>query len=694
MSIWNYQPATPVENIIQVSSSGGDFTSLKDALDSITDASATNPYTIQVGPGIFVEDNPIQLKAYVSVIGSAKYTSQIEPLNANTDLFIGANFATMDNMTVAFVTGATNYAVHMAVPGEMLVQNISTFNCSNGYLVNNAAAVMDIIDVIFLTDTETTITGVKVAQGRAETRYLKVLGLSDVGTILDVDGANSSATVANILSYSPNVDCICCLQNGAAVSGGGLIVQNAVDGVVITGANTNIDLSNNQILNSQVDGFRIENTGTDIRTNLSTTNITGSENLNFNILNPNSITTGTGFTDLAKGYIEPGAEFYTSIIDITEGDAGVNILGELHVGSSLIPSESVFGRGDSHTFEYVYTFDGVSTYTDRTTAAKSFSGSSFTFDGVTAGNALYIANRFPLTFEGIKIAIETAAVIGAGSIVAEYWNGSTWAELNGCTVKSSPGFLKYAKNYFSQTGNYHIKYNPFIRDDWAVNDPPSLGTDYYWMRFRVVTAITTAPIFQQIKIHTDRAEINTDGTIELHMDARVYKKLVVDAIRPLEGNMQNASIYVDENVGVGLENNRFTSVGDLLGVSFELPEDCDTSAPLIFVWKGKFATPGNVNFTVRRNIVAPGASYTNAEPAASGNTVTVTTGLITISAADTREDFRVDIDISDAIPSRDAGFGDEIWITLQYPTRGAGNFDYTKLSANYLSDFAGRHVRQ
>ena len=184
------------------------------------------------------------------------------------------------------------------------------------------------------------------------------------------------------------------------------------------------------------------------------------------------------------------------------------------------------------------------------------------------------------------------------------------------------------------------------------------------------------------------------------MDARVYKKLAVDAIRPIEGNMQNASIYVDENVGVGLENNRFTSAGDLLGISFELPEDCDTSAPIIFVWKGKFATTGNVDFTVRRKIVKPKGAYTNAEPAASGEVIIVTTGTIAIDAANSRRDFRVDLDVSDAIPSRSGNvdpfdnFGDEIWITLQYPTRGAGNFDYTKLSANYLSDFNGRHVRQ
>jgi hypothetical protein len=177
------------------------------------------------------------------------------------------------------------------------------------------------------------------------------------------------------------------------------------------------------------------------------------------------------------------------------------------------------------------------------------------------------------------------------------------------------------------------------------------------------------------------------------MDARVYRKLVVDAVRPLEGNMQTASIYVDENVGVGLEKNRFTTVSDILGVSFELPEDCDTSGPLIFVWKGKFAATGNAQFLVRVKVVKPGDPYTNSEPAPSGDVLTVTTELRAINTINAREDFRVDLDISSAIPSRENGFGDEIWVTIQNTVR-SGNFDYTKLSANYLSDFSGRHVRQ
>ncbi len=62
-------------NIITVAKSGGDFSAVQSAINSITDASENNPYTIILYPGIYNEK--ITLKNYVSLIGIDRQTCRI-----------------------------------------------------------------------------------------------------------------------------------------------------------------------------------------------------------------------------------------------------------------------------------------------------------------------------------------------------------------------------------------------------------------------------------------------------------------------------------------------------------------------------------------------------------------------------------------------------------------------------------------
>lgn len=59
-----------VANRLIVAQSGGDFTSVAAALNSITDAAVDNPYVVQVMPGEYMESNLVVVKEYVHLQGA------------------------------------------------------------------------------------------------------------------------------------------------------------------------------------------------------------------------------------------------------------------------------------------------------------------------------------------------------------------------------------------------------------------------------------------------------------------------------------------------------------------------------------------------------------------------------------------------------------------------------------------------
>ena len=87
-----------------------------------------------------------------------------------------------------------------------------------------------------------------------------------------------------------------------------------------------------------------------------------------------------------------------------------------------------------------------------------------------------------------------------------------------------------------------------------------------------------------------------------------------------------------------------------------------------------------MTFTIRWKIVKPSDPLYTTEPGASGEsgsvtvTPTLTTGLNELVAAS--------IDVSDAIPTRQGSFGDQLWITLER-TSGTAAFALTNIGAEY-----------
>ena len=100
------------QNVIIVAKSGGDFTSIQAALDSIADNSDTNRYLVWVAPGTYAEK--VTMKQYVDIEGSGELVTKIRAAGSvtpqDTGTVVGANNAELRFLTVEN-TGGDAYAV-------------------------------------------------------------------------------------------------------------------------------------------------------------------------------------------------------------------------------------------------------------------------------------------------------------------------------------------------------------------------------------------------------------------------------------------------------------------------------------------------------------------------------------------------------------------------------------------------------
>ncbi len=106
------------KNLVTVGLSGSDgaqFNSIKAAVDSITDASEYNTYTVRVGPGVFYE-TAIAMKSWITVKGDSTTTTIVSASNASASVFIGADQSMLIDMQIQGTTAPSQSAVVYSSP--------------------------------------------------------------------------------------------------------------------------------------------------------------------------------------------------------------------------------------------------------------------------------------------------------------------------------------------------------------------------------------------------------------------------------------------------------------------------------------------------------------------------------------------------------------------------------------------------
>ncbi|MEE9325080.1 MAG: hypothetical protein V3U90_05980 [Dehalococcoidia bacterium] len=121
--------------ILFVSKSGGDFSSIQEALDSIEDASAERPYTLIVDAGIYRES--VGLKEWVNLQGISRNSVQIVapgPLPTVTT----ADHSTLANLTLVSNDETTPFSGCILVAGgSPVIEDVTCKRHSNSQAVNS-----------------------------------------------------------------------------------------------------------------------------------------------------------------------------------------------------------------------------------------------------------------------------------------------------------------------------------------------------------------------------------------------------------------------------------------------------------------------------------------------------------------------------------------------------------------------------
>jgi len=562
--------------VTQVTGSAGTtFASVEEAIDEINsyaggpdEASTTNRYVIEVTPGTYVENNPLVVPSYVTVQG---YNDEASVIQANDNASVLLTMSDDSQVYSLRTSGpANNDAILLNSGNEGEIVRVVCTNSLSGIHADGAGTKLTIEESKFKPDV---ITGIRATDGAS----------------ISCSNILSKATTTHFYADGGNI----WIQNSGTQGGTNGIYAN--NGGAIYPHLTSCMGTTNII--------RVNNTSKVLGNTVSSRENALGASSTWDILQEDaSSTINLAFCKFLATKISRVDSSATNLSfdSELEGDEGLLLYEELQVGSPERGRESVFGEGDSYIRGMlVYTETAGNVFTNVSTEAASSSGSTFTFPAIAADNAIYVSSDLQdatdyKQFLGIKASITTAAVLGAGEIVAEYWDGTagggSWVEYATMSCLSNSPYTEYSNLIFERVNSEQIRFDDLTdttRFDWAKNDPPATGTNRFWVRFRVKTDVTTVPIFEQFKVHSNRTEINADGFVEYMGKARKLRKLPEVHI----GNKQElvGASPANENISYGavarfvVTDNEFANgTTDGFGQTVAIPEGLDTSLPLEF----------------------------------------------------------------------------------------------------------------
>lgn len=569
-----------------VAKSGGDYTSIKAACDYVAtqSPSASDAWAVIVYPGIYTED-PITVPAYCNLFCAAPAGAAVIVANTTTSPIVTmGGYSTLNGFLLQGATGSGGVGVYCpSTCTNYIVQNNIISNCESGIKVSGAGTPVSTVGNILgcqmsRAPGQTMVTALDASAGALVACSPLVIFGTPFSMI--TTGIRSNGAIVQMAGVSVNFCTTGTLAEGQSVfSHSAAHYRACTTAIAIDDAGTNVKC------NSTI----IEECTTDI--NLMDSGVTGYF---------------AGSLDVLKTNIADAEGFFIQSFLEKPGEGGFKVVGDMDVGRHDRKARAAFGGGGA-TIEKQYVFTNTNgtagTWADITDVATEYGGSFNLFPGTGAGNCIYVGSEhdFPAI---IFDAITTALVVGSGSLVAEYWNGSAWTEMQ---IMQTIAGQSYANAALMNTGTDVV-----IRlGELSAHTPSTLnGQLAYWCRWRIVTAITTIPVASRmLHFPSGCTVIGDEGYVAFFGEAKPTRPIPLTPLYPLSG-FTASSYIINTNVNTKLQMayvRRDNGKKDGSGSTFTIPEGLDTSQPITFhiLWAVVDSGSGDVENELYLTNVSP-----------------------------------------------------------------------------------------
>lgn len=657
-------------NDLNSGSIGDPFKTIKAANASVSDNSSSKRYAIVPDPGVYPEDNPINMKPYVNIAcAGGPFNTKITASNSGQNMFNCIPNSSINCIELDGPTGAIT--LNCSVSGYIYHKNITVSNCLKGLEVNNVNADVNIQNFNMSTSNGGSITeGVVISAGSAFIQNIKIIEDANITNIIHVEGSGNFIHVYNIKNLSHNV------TNG--------IYANNYGKVTILCSE----------LNYCTNAVRASNYGYVAARNCM---LYDSSSYDLHLTNYGQY--GGHSSCLSRDKIYDDG---TGIIHSYGCDYSRKIfrsLAPFSVGLPFRGFDTMMGEGGSYNDGVtIISFDGTSTYSDVT------SSGTIQFPNNNNGAALYFGNINDYNWSSLNYLMGSQ-IISGGSIEWQYYDGgvSDWVKIN--TLNTIKGYSDSYKNE-SFIGNNDIRqvirYDQKILDGitesnlsatgWVSNSVD--GNSGKWMRCLITSSISASPIFSSCRLGGNYAKIRANGSRTYHGAGRSLQNVSLSFGDSGSGGASK-TLSISPNISYPFWNNSLAPTGtNELYFRFVINEKVDTGSGLIIKYCLSTNHTGGADLTAKVKVhtsnIKNGASF-------DGSNAEVAQDMDFVYTAGEGTDLVHTITVTDRIDISDMSEDDAVFIMIQRSGNHldddlTSNIDFSNVWVEYYAWQDGKNL--